>query len=416
MMPFNNPFFQDNQQQQQQGQQQGRGFFRSVGGKPAFNIHAGVGPSFAAGAPISLPGAPGVGGGQGRFGNISPNFRTSTIGFAGGPQVTGTTRSSAINQFSTALFQDIANQQDAADQQFNRLDANNRAFEDLIGRSGELNDLGQLQNEALQGRAKGFDERAAQFEQGANQRASDFESQFNKKSDQISKDTKSNVDAANKKFDSAIDRFESVLSGFQDQTAQQSANAVRGIQANMKRAQQQIASGINPDGSLMTGPQRFQAQLTLERDTNDQVNQTVTQISTSFNEKFADLGSQLSQLKAAGAQQAFQGAGLISQTELGLQQGRTGARALGEQTRLNARQSGAQTRQFAEGMRQLGEQLQAAGLTASMNFEAQGRGQLADMIRNNPRGIISVFAGLSALANASATLGNQGAFDVPNIR
>jgi len=229
-----------------------------------------------------------------------------------------------MGQAAQALKGDIFAQQKAADNQYNRINAAGAGVADLANQQAE-----QLRAGAN-----------ANFQPLIDQQKAEFQSQYDKTMGEVQDRT--NTDAA------------ALSSGIQRRYAQQS---------------KQIDMGVNPDGTLMTPAQKRDAQNNLHAQMGQEVNSSIQQVFSTYNQQRAQLNQQYGQLQDSLQSRAAQ----LTQQQA----------ALNQATHLQAAQ-----------------------------LQMSGRMQQAQYITQNPQSVVSVFSALSALAN----MGSAGGGAAQNLR
>jgi ElaB/YqjD/DUF883 family membrane-anchored ribosome-binding protein len=241
-----------------------------------------------------------------------------------------------LEQMAGALGRDITAAEEAGGRQFQRQQAETDAFRQFI--EEQTPQFGEMAEQ----QAGRLEDAAGRLEQTGAERLSKFE----------------------EGAQGAIAEARAAVSGFEDRVAQDASLASEAIRRRGQAASQQIAAGINPDGSLMTPAQRFAAQSELMHNTDVQVQQQVGQMMNNFNNVKAQLQSNVASISAAVSGQ-----------------------------RVQAQEVANRMDQFGTQVRQFGEQLRSA---AQLNAS-----RLAEMVRANPESVISVFAALSSFLGAA---------------
>jgi hypothetical protein len=139
------------------------------------------------------------------------------------------------------------------------------------------------------------------------------------------------------------------------------------------------------------------------QDVSNQVTQTVTGIYSNMNQTMASMRGNLSSLMGAQSQTAMAGGQLRGQM----------GTSFGAQT-LQSQQMNQQMMELGTNVRMMGEQAYASAMQQSVVLELQGRTTVAQMIQENPRQFVSMFAGLTGYLAGATTPGiNQ--ISVPNF-
>jgi len=277
-------------------------------------------------------------------------------------------RGGAMPELFQALAFDTVRQQGAADELFNRSNQAIGDFGEFVSENERrMIELGEEQAGTLRGIGQGLEETGQsglnQFETGVSESRGILRGQISKS-----------------------ERYaQQAITGLTDDTNIQATNAVSGMNQRMASEKQRIASDPN-----LTPAQRRDMNMQLSFQTQQAAGGIVTQIKTRFNETRAGLRMQLSQVSASGAQ-------VLGGFESTVQGQRNVA--IGERNRMQ--QAGAAFRAGAESIR-------TSALATAAQYGAQGREAMFNMIQQNPRGIVSVFAGLSSLLGAITQPGAQG--------
>lgn len=286
-----------------------------------------------------------------------------------------------------AMGQDMANQQGAMNQQFGQMQGQIGQYENALQRGiGTLQSVGVQQQQALQGLAGGLEQQGQKgFEE--------FKGFRDQQMGRVDQDiTKANQFAAQ-----ATENYEQAISQFQDTSAQDAANAAFGMRRNAQEQMSQIDMlDVDPG-------QKAALKQTLMQDVGNQVTQTVTGIYSNMNQTMASMRGNLSSLMGAQAQTAMAGGQLRGQM----------GTSFGAQT-LQAQQMNQQMMELGTNVRMMGEQAYASAMQQSVMLELQGRTTVAQMIQENPRQFVSMFAGLTGYLAGATTPGiNQ--ISVPNF-
>lgn len=202
-----------------------------------------------------------------RRGSVSPQSLTSMMAnlgrmSTGSGQQPGV-QGGLLGQLGSALGEETGMLQDAADRQFLRNQEPIDDMRNLIGRSGEITQVGERTANDLT--ALG-DKQRNEFETGVTE---------------------------------AMDRFDSTY-------ADDVIAHISGVRESMQPTLNAIRNGLNPDGSMMTPAQRKDATYAVTMQTNSQVQQVATTMASQYNEARAALaqgfsGQRLSSQQLAGA-------------------------------------------------------------------------------------------------------------------
>jgi hypothetical protein len=288
---------------------------------------------------------------------------------------------------ANAMGMDIANQQGAMNQQYGQMQGQIGQYEQALQQGlGTLQSVGVQQQQALQGIAGGLEQKGQQ----GYQEFKDFRDQ---QMGAVGQDiTKANQFAAQ-----ATQNYQQAIADFKDTSAQDAANAAFGLRRN---AQEQMAQIDMLDASPA---EKAALKQTMMADVGSQVTQTVTGIYSNMNQTVASMQGNLSSLMGAQSQTAMAGGQLRGQV----------GTAFGAQT-LQAQQMNQQMSELGANLRVMGEQALASAMQQSVMLELQGRQTVAQMIQENPRQFVSMFAGMTGFLAAATTPG-IGQISVPNF-
>jgi len=296
-----------------------------------------------------------------------------------------------LEQLASSLFSDIGQQQAAATAQWGRNEAEITGFRDFLGEAGQ-----RLTSEA--GAAAGrMNEQAGRVEGAGSKQQQEQEAYVQR----LNEEARRRADEAGEVAGRAVDDIQTVIAGYTDDTARIGAQTAFGIRRRMQGMQKQMAAGINPDGTMMTPEQRQVATMQMTEMTENQVNEALLPIRMRAADQLRELGVTKASYRQAHAQTLTAGAGIVAQTGVAGGQLRQASADLNQQ----ALQLGAQYRQF-------GESLRSSAELSAVQFEAQGRVQLAEMVRQNPFTLVSLFSGMSALFAVATAPGAGG---VPGV-
>ncbi len=286
-----------------------------------------------------------------------------------------------------AMGQDMANQQGAMNQQFNQMSGQIGQYEDALQRGiGTMQSVGVQQRDALQGLAGGLEQ---QGQKGFDEFKAFRDQQMGRVDQDISK--------ANQFAAQATQNYEQAIGEFKDTSAQDAANAAFGMRRNAQEQMSQIDMlDVDPG-------QKAALKQTMMQDVSNQVTQTVTGIYSNMNQTMASMRGNLSSLMGAQSQTAMAGGQLRGQM----------GTSFGAQT-LQSQQMNQQMMELGTNVRMMGEQAYASAMQQSVVLELQGRTTVAQMIQENPRQFVSMFAGLTGYLAGATTPGiNQ--ISVPNF-
>ena len=286
-----------------------------------------------------------------------------------------------------AMGTDMRNQQGSMNQQFGEMRGQIGQYEDALQRGiGTLQSVGAEQRDTMRGLATGAQ---AQGQQGYEEFKAFRDQQMGRVDQDISK--------ANQQAAGAVSGFEQAVSQFQDTSAQDAANAAFG----MRRSAQEQMSQINMLD--VDEGQKAALRQQLSQDVGNQVTQTVTGIFSNMNQQIVGLESNLASLRNAQSQMTMAGGQLRGQM----------GTSFGAQT-LEAQQSNQRMAELGINLRTMGEQSYASAMQQSVALELQGRTTVAQMIQENPKQFVSMFAGLTGFL-AGATTPGIGQIGIPNF-
>jgi hypothetical protein len=286
-----------------------------------------------------------------------------------------------------AMGQDLANQQGAANQMYEQLAQSTAGFGQALQQGlGTVQSVGAQQQQALQGIAGSLEQKGqAGYED------------FLKFRDQQMSGVNKEIATANQQMAGAVSGFQQAIKDFKDTSAQDAANAAFGLHQNAQSRMAEIDMLDASPGEKAALKQQ------LTGDVSNQVTQTVTGIFGQMNQFTTNLESNLAGLRQAQAGQTLAGGQLMSQTGLGY----------GAQT-LDAQRMNQQMSELGANLRVMGEQAYASAMNQAVVMDLQGRKDMAEMIRSNPRQFMSMFAGLTGYL-AAATTPNINQISVPNF-
>lgn len=292
-----------------------------------------------------------------------------------------------------AMGYDIRTQQGAMNEQFARNEQQSGMYEDALQRG-----IGTMQQAGL-GEKQAAQQQAAKLDTQGKQQSQDFL----KFRDQQMAQTRQDIGKANQFAAQGVETWNKAIGDFKDMSAQTAANAAFGLRRSTQEAMQQINSGMNPDGTMMSPAEQQAARMQLTQTTEQQVSQSVTGIMAQVNDQMAQMKGTLASLQMGQGQQAMAGAQLGAST--GVSYG--GMTLQNDQTRNDMARLSSQ-------LTMTGEQAYAAALQQSVAMELQGRTTMAEMIRANPRSFVSMYAGLTGYLAGATTPGIE-SIGLPNF-
>lgn len=251
--------------------------------------------------------------------NANGGFNAGAGGMNGANAFGGGGQGGFMGQAANALRGDIMAQQGAADRQWNRV---NNAGNDIF------NTAQTASNQVKGGNAN--------FQPLIDQQKQEFQGQYDK-----------------------------TMGEFKDRTTTDAAALSTGIQRKYQQQMKQIDMGINADGTMMTPAQKRDAQNNIHTQMGQEVNSSIGQVWSQYNQQRAQLNQQYGQLQDS----------LQSRT--------------------------AQLTQQQAALNQV-NQLQSAQMLM------QGRQLQGQYIQSNPESVVSIFSALSALGNIASSGGGMG--------
>lgn len=305
-----------------------------------------------------------------------------------------------------ALMGDQTNMQRAADDQFNRNNAQIAGFSDFLGQApGQIMDVadsgaGQLND--LAGQARGLGDR----------QMSEFRDQTGGLLDRARENTgkvEADVNAGYAIGDQAVRDMQDTIAKYGARAAKDASVAAHGIRTNNESAMRQVRAGVNPDGTPMTEGQKAALITTMRQQTQEAVQSAVTPIFSHYNDVNAQLGQALASTRMNNAGLRMTGA----QTKLGAygQEAQVGTTVSGQM--LQAHEGERQMMQLASSLTEAGAAMRNAGILQATNLEAQGLFQKAQLVQQNPQTVTSWFQSLLALYGVRAGATGQ-TFGGPN--
>jgi len=288
---------------------------------------------------------------------------------------------------ANAMGTDIRNQQGAMNQMYGANQQQIGLTENALQRGlGTMQSVGVQQRDAM-GRIAGG------LEQQGQQGYEEFKGFRDQQMGRVDQD----IAAANQQAAAAVSGYEQTISKFQDTGAQDAANAAFGMRQSAKSQMAEI------DMLDASPAEKAALKQQLTQDVGNQVTQAVTGIYSNMNQQVASMGSNLAGLRMGQSQQTLAGGQLRGQM----------GTSFGAQT-LDAQRMNQQMQELGSNLRVMGEQAYASAMNQSVLFEMQGRQAVAQMIQQNPRQFVSLFAGLTGFM-AGATTPGIGQIAVPNF-
>lgn len=232
----------------------------------------------------------------------------------------------------------------------------------------------------------------------------------------------------------AIGSAKSLVSDTKQLGAELMSSQIAGFEARTSTEANRIKAGLRPDGTQMSPGEKRAAMGSLRRDTNVAIAQTHAQTSAMAFNALNQAKTVLAQTQSMGAQvSAALGEQRLSGSQLkaGLEQFATGvelqaAAGKGEAAALKANvgvalsgqsiqveQISQQFQQMRLAVGEISANIRNSSRAAATQLRMNGRIALADMVRQNPRSVVSLFNGITAMMAAASAPGAQniGAFD-----
>jgi hypothetical protein len=368
-----------------------------------------------------------LGGRRGRHfgtGIIQLDPEKATIGSGSGPG--GTPRGSNVNAYLDELEKRLvgegAQQQAAADRQFDRKQGVIDQMQELAGAApGEVEAVARAGTDRLGELSQMLGGRADKFLEESNARLDALGGTVNRDLDQVmrganriekgvDKAVGAAVSRANQYASDAVGSSKAAADNYQQDQSALIQATVAGIDKRAKEAVRMAQSGLRPDGTRMSPAEQQSMMREMQVSIAAESASVAAQIQSEANNTMASLRNTLAQVqlgagevslaggrlglegeqvKTAANQQRLGAAGLRAETGLGI-----------EQQRQQAEQSALQYRRMQADLTQMGVQIQTAASLDAANLRMQGMGQLADMIDRNPETVVSLYAGLAAIFGA----------------
>lgn len=362
------------------------------------------------------------GGGAGAGSRIRKSMLIAAAGGTprpGGAGVGGG-RESGIDQLGRVLRTETEQMQAAADEQYGRNLAQERAMEEtlrginpsLVG-TADAN-AGMLRDEAGRVGAAG-DEAVSQYDQ----QAGDVRGRL----DQDLKGVFGSADRADRSAAEALgyasraeDAGVAAVRGYDVGSQENIAATMMGMEKRFQSQIQAVNNGLNPDGTRMTPEEQQAARRELQFETSQATSATVAGLRDQMQTTLANLRTSLGQIRLGAGQVALGAA--ASQLEGGkLREGAARTRAdVGTNLaagRLEAEKVRLGFKQLGSSLLEASANLQNQARATALQLEVAGRGDLAEMVRNNPKSIVSMFAGLLTLQEMATAPGGR---NIPAIR
>jgi hypothetical protein len=286
--------------------------------------------------------------------------------------------------FTNAVFGDMQTQQGIMDEQFNRLNQGMSNYEQAFTQGADrMRDIAQQQRASIGAKA----DQAMQMGQ---QGYGDFIKYRDQQLAAVGKD----ITAANEQAAGAVESYEKTIGQYKDRTALQAQDLAVGLQRQVQNTMNDIATGMNPDGTMMDPAQKAALMTTMQQNTAQQTSLGINEIYTKFNDTMASMGANLASLKQAQSQTTLAGGQLRGQV----------GTAFGAQT-IDAQRMRGSMMELSANLTTTMEQMSAASELGAINLLTQGYKDMYDMIQGNKRGTTSMFAALSGWLAGMTTPG-----------
>lgn len=238
-----------------------------------------------------------------------------------------------------------------------------------LGGGGFLEQAGDVlgrETEALQGAANRQFQRntnATRGVEGVVNRAGEFQQLGEQEASRL-EDVSGGLD---RRFEEAAAE---TLGRFDTNFADDMAAAVAGVRRGVQGTLNAIRNGLGPEGTVLTAAEQRDRMFALEQSVGEQVQTVYTSLSSAFNNARASLATNLN----AQRLQSFEG---------------------------------------VRAMQSMASNIRTAAQAAALQFEVQGRTQVADMIYRNPESVVSYFNALMGLASVATAPGGRSIPAVP---
>jgi hypothetical protein len=279
---------------------------------------------------------------------------------------------------------DAQRQQDAANRQFERNNAQIAGFEEFLGRETPRFEM------IAADQAKAYGLEADRLDQQA---GAGFD-EFDKFRDQTLGEQRQGIQGAIGAAQGAVSTFRSAIDAYADTSAQDASVTAAGIRESFQTQLKQMSSGINPDGSRMTPEQQMAARQQMTYDGEKAVAQAIIPHFQRMNENLLQAKSRLSDLQLAESQTRLVGANSLAATATNFS---------GQRVALEAHAQ--RTRELASNLRVQGAALQAGAHLTAVQFEMQGRQQMAQLVSANPESVVGIMPVLAAMFGAASAPG-----------
>jgi hypothetical protein len=247
------------------------------------------------------------------------------------------------------MLDDMSRIQGAGDRMFDRQNQNNQGMANLVGSaSGRI--------------------------EGAANREGDRMDQFANRMENPNGQAQGDFNKASQYAEDSVNTQKRAESEYKDNNAQLMASTSEAVQRSFQQQENEI------NNSDMTDDEKRSALSQIKSQKMSQLSQALAPLATRGQEFLAGLKNNIAQTQMAAAG---------TMTSIGAQRG--------------------QVLQMAQRAREFASNLRAAAPVTATQMEMQGRGMLADMIRNNPETVVSKFQSLMSMYGANQAYNLAGA-------
>jgi hypothetical protein len=322
-----------------------------------------------------------TGGGQAvRYRGHIPEYTSLDASFAPKP------KASLMDQMQAALQSDAESMQGAANRQFERVDTANQRFGQAVEEApGPILAESERASGELGGLAKDF--------RGFGE---DAVTRFDTRSKSIMADLEGDLKRSAGFTDAAVGAAESAVSGFNGRYQENVKAMVSGLERRVSQQMRQLESGVDAQGNPLPPAAIQQMRRELTFDVGQQVASVTAQMWGEAQKTLASLRMNLAAVRGQAASESNRSAEIRAST--GTELGRQEAQAQAE--RMRAGEIRAQLGQFSASLR-------ASARALATQMLVNGREAMANLLRNNPESVVSIFSGLAQMVSV-ATAGQGG--------
>lgn len=340
--------------------------------------------------------------------------------------------STFLDQFAAGLQSDITNQQLAASEQHNRLNQQIGQFSSFLqGIPGQVQGatqagvgalsplVGQLNNlgdEAVANQGR-YSAAITGDLQGARGALGDAVSVADQSAAAASGYAAAGIDTAREYGNSAIATAREAAGRVDAQRAAVIASTTSGLERRAVNDLRMMDTGMRADGTLMTPAELDAFRREKQFDMGQQIGNVVTQINASYDEMRlnADQALAATQLHAGEDISGAQSRAAAVELEGGqLRVGARQAQAAGltdiSRVELALSEQGLEAEKIRQGYRQLSASVQGqiasllqAGPLTAIDFMMRGQTAMYDMIKQNPRQVVSIASAMAQLATVATS-------------